>query len=65
MRIMKTISAGARPSLSVTYRRQAPRMTAIQQIRSTASKGEGEKDDLGGPGGQEPADPTARAKQNA
>lgn len=56
-----------RPSLSTTYRAQAQlaRPAALLQTRHYAAKGDGEKDDLGGPGGQEPPDPEARARQNA
>ncbi|KAJ4386050.1 hypothetical protein N0V93_008942 [Gnomoniopsis smithogilvyi] len=65
LRALRSVYAGARPSLSATHRRQRPRVTSMQQMRCVASKGKGEKDDLGGPGGQEPVDPTARARQNA
>ncbi|KAJ4419826.1 hypothetical protein N0V82_004761 [Gnomoniopsis sp. IMI 355080] len=65
MRALKTVSSVARPGLSATYRRQVPRVSTSQQVRWAAAKGDGEKDDLGGPGGQEPVDPTARDKQNA
>lgn len=63
-RAIRLTSLASRPSLSTVYRAQAARALAIPQIRTYAAKGEGEKDDLGGPGGQEPPDPTARGQQN-
>ncbi|ROV98742.1 hypothetical protein VMCG_06769 [Cytospora schulzeri] len=64
-RALRFTSMASRPSLSSTvYRTQASRPLAINQIRTYAAKGEGEKDDLGGPGGQEPPDPIARGQQN-
>lgn len=43
------------------------RIATTQQSRDMANSGRNPpgEDDLGGPGGQEPVDPTARAKQNA
>lgn len=66
-RALRLTSLASRPSLSATYRAQAQvaRPAALFQTRNYAAKGEGEKDDLGGPGGQEPPDPQARAQQNA
>lgn len=65
-RALRLTSTALRPSLSATYRAQTQiaRLTALFQARRYASKGDGEKDDLGGPGGQEPPDPQARAEQN-
>ena len=65
-RTLRLTSTALRPSLSTAYRAQAQvaRPAALFQPRHYASKGEGEKDDLGGPGGQEPPDPQARADQN-
>lgn len=51
--------------LSVAYRKHTYWTAGIHQIRCASSKGKEKKDDLGGPGGQEPVDPTSRAKQNA
>ncbi|ROV99175.1 hypothetical protein VPNG_08183 [Cytospora leucostoma] len=64
-RALRFTSQASRPSLSTIYRTQIARPLAIPQTRTYAAKGEGEKDDLGGPGGQEPVDPVARAQQNA
>ncbi|POS79357.1 hypothetical protein DHEL01_v202242 [Diaporthe helianthi] len=66
-RALRLTSLASRPSLSTIYRAQAhaARPPAAFQTRQYAAKGEGEKDDLGGPGGQEPPDPEARAQQNA
>ncbi|KUI69260.1 hypothetical protein VM1G_04816 [Cytospora mali] len=62
---LRFTSLASRPSLSTAYRTtQAARPLAIHQVRAYAAKGEGEKDDLGGPGGQEPPDPIARGQQN-
>ncbi|KAG8161141.1 hypothetical protein KVR01_009405 [Diaporthe batatas] len=60
-------SLATRPSLSATHKAQAhaARPAALIQSRHYAAKGRDKKDDLGGPGGQEPADPEARAQQNA
>lgn len=65
-RALRLTSLASRPSLSITYRAQAQvaRPASLFQARHYAAKGEGEKDDLGGPGGQEPPDPQARADQN-
>lgn len=65
-RALRLTSAASRPSLSATCqaRTQLARPAALFQTRRYASKGEGEKDNLGGPGGQEPPDPQARADQN-
>lgn len=65
-RTLRLTSAASRPSLSATSRArtQIAPPAALFQARPYASKGEGEKDDLGGPGGQEPPDPQARADQN-
>ncbi|KAI7782884.1 hypothetical protein LA080_012757 [Diaporthe eres] len=65
-RALRLTSLASRPSLSITYRAQAQvaRPAPLFQARHYAAKGEGEKDDLGGPGGQEPPDPQARADQN-
>lgn len=68
-RALRLTSPAWRPSLSTLTititRAQAARPLALPQARTYAAKGEGEKDDLGGPGGQEPVDPAARAQQNA
>ncbi|KUI54179.1 hypothetical protein VP1G_01592 [Cytospora mali] len=62
---LRFTSLASRPSLFTAYRTtQAARPLAIHQVRAYAAKGEGEKDDLGGPGGQEPPDPIARGQQN-
>lgn len=54
---------------SPVYRSQAALQAtniALQgQSRGFSSKKSTDDDDLGGPGGQEPVDPTARARQNA
>ncbi|KAK2601442.1 hypothetical protein N8I77_010891 [Diaporthe amygdali] len=67
-RALRLTSLASRPSLSTAYRAQAqPARSAAPapfQTRHYAAKGDGEKDDLGGPGGQEPPDPVARAQQN-
>ena len=63
-RALRPSSLAARTGLSAVYRTQAARPLTINQIRTYAAKGEGEKDDLGGPGGQEPPDPVARGQQN-
>lgn len=62
---VRTVLSGSQPILSVAYRKQTHWTAGIHQIRCASSKGKGKKDDLGGPGGQEPVDPTSRAKQNA
>ncbi|KAH8747290.1 hypothetical protein F5883DRAFT_528970 [Diaporthe sp. PMI_573] len=66
-RALRLASLASRPSLSTAYRAQAQvaRPATLFQTRHYAAKGEGENDDLGGPGGQEPPDPVARAQQNA
>lgn len=60
-RALRLISLPSRPSLHTAYRvrTQVARPAAFFQARQYASK-----DDLGGPGGQEPPDPQARAEQN-
>lgn len=65
-RVLRLTSLVSRPSLTTAYRAQVQvaRPVALFQARHYAAKGEGEKDDLGGPGGQEPPDPQARADQN-
>lgn len=66
-RALRLTCLASRPSLSTAYRAQAKvaRPAALFQTRHYAAKGEGEKDVLGGPGGQEPTDPEAHAQQNA
>lgn len=68
-RALRLTPLASHPSLSTTYRARAQaqlaRPASLFQARHYAAKGEGEKDDLGGPGGQEPTDPEARAQQNA
>ncbi|KAL1866712.1 hypothetical protein Daus18300_006656 [Diaporthe australafricana] len=68
IRALRLPFLASRPGLSIIYRAQTPvqfaRPAALHQSRYYAAKGEGEKDDLGGPGGQEPPDPVARAQQN-
>lgn len=66
IRALRLTSLASRPSLSTAYRAQAQaaRPATLFQARHYAAKGDGEKDDLGGPGGQEPPDPQARAEQN-
>lgn len=67
-RALRLTSLASRPSLSTACRVQAQparsAAPALFQTRHYAAKGDGEKDDLGGPGGQEPPDPVARAQQN-
>ncbi|PSR84437.1 hypothetical protein BD289DRAFT_434149 [Coniella lustricola] len=62
---MRAATLSARTTLSTTYCTQAPRLLPLQIARGYAASHRSAKDDLGGPGGQEPADPTARDKQNA
>lgn len=65
-RALRFTYMATRRGLSTAYRAQvqAARPAAVFQARQYASQGEADKDDLGGPGGQEPPDPQARADQN-
>lgn len=66
-RVLRLASLASRPSLSTTYRVQAQiaRPATPFQARHYAAKGEGEKEDRGGPGGQWPQNPFSHAPQNS
>lgn len=77
LRLSRTLAAlrtGSPQASPLHHRSRAPALRASESIallqagqgrpRSYSQKST-DDDDLGGPGGQEPVDPTARARQNA